>query len=159
MKLIKHMLFFTVLISITGCGLLDSVNETEVPALRFDPKLTMYDAGVVTFNVGVANESGVDAPPLNQADIDVVVTDEAGEVRNQMYLADLTSIPAGESVHPLIYEASYKSGFYTMSITGETLPDLTLNFRIEAVDGVPKLVAHPDWIDPYTAFTVTDPDL
>jgi hypothetical protein len=159
MKLIKGTLLVLILSAITGCGLFQPEGSTDSAELRFDPKLTMFEAGVVTFRVGAVNEADVDAAPLEQADIEVVVTDAEGEIRNQMYLVGLPAIPAGESVHPLEYEASYEPGVYTVSFEGEGLPDLTLTFRIEEESGMRKLAAHPDWIDPYTEFVITDPDL
>lgn len=87
------------------------------------------------------------------------MTNEAGKIRNQMTIVDLGAVPVGESVHLLLYEAVYDPERYVMSLTGEDIPSLSVTFKIREQDGIRKLAAPPEFIDPHTEFTISDPDL
>ncbi|HEY9121811.1 MAG TPA: hypothetical protein VIM80_02335 [Brevefilum sp.] len=131
----------------------------ETSAFMFEPKLTMYEPGKVVFKLGITNTSNADQTKGEDADIAAVVTNEDGEIRNQMTIVDRPEISAGETVFPLTYEAIYDPGSYTLSITGESVPPLSVSFEIREIDGELKLAAHPGFIDPHTGFTIDDLDL
>lgn len=145
------------LILLSGCAQLTATPTGATPELSFEPKLSMYEAGKVHFEFGIANEAGSDQPMVDDVNIRAVVTNEEGEIRNQMTIVDLSPISAGETAFPLIYEAVYDPGQYEMSISGEGIPSLSLNFEIREEDNVLKLAAHPDYIDPHTGFTIDEP--
>jgi len=138
---------------------LEPTRTAEAPSLRFVPTLTMYEEGKVYFEIGVANEAGSEQPPINDVNIRAVVTNEAGKIRSQITIVDLGAIPAEESLHPLLYEAVYDPGRCVMSLTGENIPSLSVTFEIREQDGIRKLAASPEFIDPHTEFTISDPDL
>jgi len=119
----------------------------------------MFESGKVQFDLGIANPSGSNQPMVDDVNIQAVVTNQEGNIRNQMTIVDLPSIPAGEAKYPLTYEAIYDPGQYEMSITGEGIPTLTFPFEIREEDGILKLAAHPQYIDPHTGFTIDDLDL
>ena len=154
----KKFAFFAILVVflLSACG---PSEQTAAPQLQFVPKLTMYESGVVHFEVGVMNESGQEFAGLEDVNIRVVVTDVDGEIRNQMRIIDLGRIQANEEVYPLTYEAEYDPGRYVASLTGEGIPSLSVPFEIRVIGGLRKLAAPPDFIDPGTEFTLIDPDL
>ena len=144
---------------LSACAEMTPSPTAEMAEITFDPKLTMFEAGKVHFELGIANASGPDQPMVEDVNIRAVVTNEAGVIRNQMTIVDLPSIPSGESKFPLTYEAMYDEGQYVMSITGEGIPSLSFPFEIREEGGLLKLAAHPNFIDPHTGFTIDDPDL
>ena len=131
----------------------------ETSALKFEPKLTMYEAGKVVFKLGIRNTSSFDKAMGEGADIHAVVTDEDGQIRNQMTIVDRPKISSGETAFPLTYEAIYDPGSYTMSISGEGVPAFSVPFEIRKIEGLLKLAAPPGYIDPHTEFTLTEPNL
>jgi hypothetical protein len=147
------------LLILSACSQKTPEPNVETSAFKFEPKLTMYEAGKVVFKLGITNTSSADQTKGEDADIRAVVTDEDGEIRNQMTIVDRPEISAGETVFPLTYEAIYEPGSYTMSITGEDLPQLSVSFEIREIDGELNLAAHPGYIDPHTGFTIDDSDL
>jgi hypothetical protein len=146
------------LASAAGCGQLDAQDEMVVSGLRLVPRLTMFDEGEVHFEFGVLNESGSRISRMEDANIEITVTDQGGEIRNQMWIAELPALAPGESVYPLTIDAVFVPGEYEVQMTGKDMSDhLTFRFEIiEQDDGV-VLAAHPDLIDPHTEFTVSDP--
>jgi hypothetical protein len=144
---------------LSACADMTPTPTDEMAEIAFEPKLTMFESGRVSFKLGIANTSGPDQPMVDDVNIRAVVTNEEGGIRNQMTIVDLPSIPAGETKSPLTYEAVYEPGQYVMSITGEGIPSLSFSFEVREEDGILKLAAHPQFIDPHTGFTIDDSDL
>jgi len=144
---------------VSACGEMTPTPTNQMVELAFEPRLTMFESGKVQFDLGIANPSGSNQPMVDDVNIQAVVTNQEGNIRNQMTIVDLPSIPAGEAKYPLTYEAIYDPGQYEMSITGEGIPTLTFSFEIREEDGILKLAAHPLYIDPHTGFTIDDLDL
>lgn len=130
-----------------------SPTETE-SELRFVPHVTMFEEGKVHFELGIANEASHDQPLLEDVNIQATITDEAGKIRNQMGIVDIGPISADASEFPLTYEAVYDPGKYVVSLTGEVLPSLNFPIEIREKDGVRKLAAPPEFINPHTEFTI-----
>lgn len=147
------------LLVLSACSQKTPEPGVETSAFEFEPKLTMHEPGKVVFKLGITNTSNADQTKGEDADIRAVVTDEDGEIRNQMTIVDRPEISAGETVFPLTYEAIYDMGSYTMSITGEGVQPLSVSFEIREIDGTLNLAAHPGYIDPHTGFTIDDSDL
>lgn len=144
------------IIVLSACG---SLNETNSAQLKFAPKLTMYEAGVVHFEVGVMNESTGKFAGKKDVNIQVIVTDDNGKVRNQMQIHDLPTIAANDGIILVTNDAEYETGQYTATLTGEGIPSLELPFEIRGEAGQISLAAPPDFIDPHTDFTSIDPGL
>lgn len=72
------------------------------------------------------------------ANILAVITDEDGQIRNQMTIVDRPKISSGETVFPLTYDAIYDPGSYTISISGEGVPPLSVPFEIREIEGFLK---------------------
>ncbi len=159
MKLYRWMILILLASLLSGCGLFNREPEETTPMLVFDPKLTMYESGEITFKIGVANESKTTISPVDDVNIEAVVMDDQGVIRNQMTIVEIETVPAGGSVHPLTYKAVYETGRYVMRLTGNNLPTLEVPFEVIEEEGVQKLVSLPDWIDPYTEFVITVPEL
>lgn len=159
MTFVRMLLLLMLMSGLTGCGIYDNLRPEAAPDLRFEPRLTMLSEGMVTFKIAVSNHSETASPEMPDADIIAVITDSEGSVRNQMRLVDLAPLPGGETIAPLTYEAEFTPGEYTLRLSGEGIPVLELSFRIVEADGVRKLAAHPEWIDPHTEFVISDPDL
>ncbi len=142
-----------------GCGQLDAQDETTASGLRLVPRLSMFNEGEVHFEFGVLNESESRVSRMEDANIEITVADQWGEMRNQMWIDELPALAPGESIYPLTIDAVFAPGEYEVRVTGKDIPDLTFWFEIiEQDDGV-VLAAHPDWIEPYTEFTISDPEL
>lgn len=159
MKRIKILLIIAVLILLSACAELQPSPTAQTPALKFSPKLTMHEEGKVHFELGVMNEANQEQPSIKDINIRVVITNEDGMIRNQMAIVDLGPIPENTVVYPMNYDAFYNSGNYMMTLTGENIPSLSLPFEIREDDGIRKLAASYQYIDPHTGFTITDPDL
>ena len=159
MKKVGLFLMIGIFFMLSACAEMTASPTAEMAELAFDPTLTMFESGKIHFELGIANMAGPDQPMVDDVDIQAVVTNEDGDIRNRMTIVDLPSIPAGESKSPLTYEAVYEPGKYVMSITGEGIPSLAFPFEVREVDGLLKLAAHPDYIDPHTGFTIDDRDL
>ncbi len=158
----KKTFLFTILVLLlvfSACSQKTPEPGVETSAFEFEPKLTMHEPGKVVLKLGITNTSNADQTKGEDADIRAVVTDEDGEIRNQMTIVDRPEISAGETVFPLTYEAIYDMGSYTMSITGEGVQPLSVSFEIREIDGTLNLAAHPGYIDPHTGFTIDDSDL
>ena len=143
-------------IVLSACG---SMNQTNTPELKFAPKLTMYEEGIVHFEVGVLNQSSQKFSGKKDINIQVIVTDDDGKIRNQMQILDLGAIAANDEIVPFTSDAEYEAGQYIASLTGEGIPSLSVPFEIREDAGVRSLAAPPDFIDPGTEFTIIDPDL
>ena len=154
--LIVTVILFTLL---SACANLGPTETADVAELAFEPKLTMYESGTMHFTLGIANQGEAEQPMVRDVNIRAVVTNAQGKIRNQMTIVDLSPIAAGETSLPLTYEAVYEPGQYVLSISGEGIYSLSLNFEIREVDDVLKLAAHPRYIDPHTGFTVDEPGL
>jgi len=154
MKYRPLLLIIGFLVFLAACAQVTPSPTAEMPDLAFAPKLSMYEAGKVHFELGIANEAGPEQPMVEDANIRAVITDSDGKIRNQMSIVDMPHIPAGETVFPLTYEAVYDPGDYIMSLTGKGVASLSLNFEIREVDGLSRLAAHPKYIDPHTEFTI-----
>lgn len=159
MKKSRWMILIGLIFVLSACAEMTPIPTAETVELAFEPKLTMYESGRVVFKLGIANTAGPDQPMVDDVNIRAVVTNQEGVIRNQMSIVDLPSIPAGEVKSPLTYEATYDPGQYEMSITGEGIPSLSFPFEVREVDGLVKLAAHAQYIDPHTGFTIDDPDL
>lgn len=159
MKKIGLILIIGLVFVLSACAEMTPSPTAEMAELAFEPKLTMYESGRVVFKLGIANTAGPDQPMVDDVNIRAVVTNEEGIIRNQMSIVDLPSIPTGEVKSPLTYEATYDPGQYVMSITGEGIPSLSFPFEVREVDGLVKLAAHSQYIDPHTGFTIDDSDL
>ncbi len=158
-KINRILLAAVALLVLSACAELEATPTEQIPNLRFVPMLTMYEEGKVHFEIGIVNEANQAFSGAEDVNIRAIVTNEEGKIRNQMTILDLGPIPAQDSAYPLLYEAVYDPGKYVMSLTGENIPSLSLAFEIREEDGIRKLVAHPDYIDPHTGFTISDPDL
>ena len=133
--------------------------NTQAPELRFVPKITMYEAGVVHFELGISNESDQEFSGMSDINLRIVVTDADGKIRNQMQILDLGRIPAKEVVYPLSYDAEYDFGQYKASLSGEGIPSLSVPFEIGLNDGLKMLAAPSEFINPFTDFTTAATDL
>ncbi len=133
---------------------------TEVePELSFVAQMSMFEEGKLHFELGVANEANRDQPMIEDVNIQATITDEAGKIRNQMRIVDIGPIAAGDAEFPLTYEAVYDPGRYVVSLTGEVLPSTTFPLEIREEDGIRKLAAPPEVINPHTEFTIDAPEL
>lgn len=151
-----YLIFVVAILALSACS---SPPQSQTPnpiALRFAPKLSMFEEGTVHFEVGVANDSQEDFTGMKEANVQVVVTSESGEIRNQMWIGELSTIPGREAVYPLIYEAVYEIGLYVATFSGEDIPTLSVPFEIRDENGTIMLAASPEFIDPYTEFTLTE---
>lgn len=144
---------------LTACAPTEATPTEVEPDLSFVPRLTMFEEGKVHFELGIANEAGRDQPMIEDVNIQATITDEAGKIRNQMRIVDIGPIQEGESEFPLTYEAVYDPGRYVVSLTGEVLPSMTFPIEIREEDGVRKLAAHPEVINPHTEFTIDASEL
>jgi len=154
----QHWLIFTLII-LAACAPVEGTPEAPEPELSFTPKLTMFEEGKVHFELGIANEAERDQPMIEDVNIQATITDEAGKIRNQLRIVDIGPISQGESEFPLTYEAVYDPGRYVVSLTGEVLPSMTFPIEIREEDGIRKLAAPPEVIDPHTEFTIDAPEL
>ncbi|MFW5714264.1 MAG: hypothetical protein ACOCYU_06290 [Brevefilum sp.] len=143
----------------TACAPAEATPEVLEPELRFVPRITMFEEGKVHFELGLTNEASRDQPMVEAVNIQVTVTDGAGKIRNQMKIVDVGPIAANQAEFPLTYEAVYDPGKYVVSMTGEVLPSLTFPFEIREEDGVRRLAAPPEFINPHTEFTIDSPEL
>ena len=146
-------------ILLTACAPAMSTPEEVEPDLGFVPQITMFEEGKVHFELGIANEANRDQPMIEDVNIQATVTDEAGKIRNQMRIVDIGPIMANQSEFPLTYEAVYDEGRYVVSLTGEVIPSLKFTFEIREEDGVRRLAASPEFINPHTEFTIDDLEL
>lgn len=144
---------------LSACAEMTPPKTAEMAELAFESKLMMFEPGEFQFQLGIANLSGRDQPMVEDVNINAVVTNEEGAIRNRFIIVDLPAIPAGEAKFPLTYEATYDPGQYVMSITGESIPSHSFSFEIREENGILKLVANPEYIDPHTNYIITDPDL
>lgn len=149
-------LSFLAVILLSACS---STNQSTVSELKFVPKLTMYEAGVVHFEVGIMNESSGDFTGKKDVNIQVIVTDDNGKIYNQVQIHDLPMIAANGEIYPFNSDVEYDAGQYTATLTGEGIPSLAVPFEIRIEAGLRSLAAPPDFIDPGTEFTSIDPDM
>jgi hypothetical protein len=159
MKFKRLILIFGLMLLLSACTGWTPATPSEQPDLSFEPKLSMFESGKVQFTLGIANETEQDSDTIAEGNIRAIITDESGEIRNQMTIVDVPAIPGEDTVYPLIYEAVYDPGKYMMSLSGKGITSTALNFEIREVEGVIKLAAQPGYIDPNTEFTLIDPDL
>jgi hypothetical protein len=150
--------FAIVVLLLTGCAAPEQLQTQAPVSLRFVPQLSMFEEGTVHFEFGVANDSQAEFTGMKDVNIQVVVMDDAGEIRNQMWIKELHTIPGEDSNFPLIYEAIYEPGTYDVTITGKEIPTMSFSFQIRVVDGVHMLVASPEFVNPFTEFTITEVD-
>jgi hypothetical protein len=144
---------------LTACTPGESPPEATDPELKFVLKMTMFEEGRVHFELGVANETNREQPMIEDANIQATITDKAGKIRNQTRIVDIGPILGDQFEVPLTYESVYDPGKYVVSLTGEGLPSLNFPFEILEEDGVRKLAAPPEFIEPHTGFTIDAPDL
>lgn len=117
----------------------------------------MYEEGKLQFELGIANDASEEQPMIEDAYLQATFTDNAGKIRNQFEIVDIGPIPGNQSKFPLTLEAVYDPGSYVVSLTGEGLPSLSFPFEIREEDGIRKLVAPPEFINPHTEFTIDAP--
>ena len=144
---------------LAACTPAEGTPAAQEPDLCFNPRVTMFEEGKVQFDLGIANKAGRDQLMIDDANIQATITDQYGKIRNQLRIVDVGPIPAGRTAFPLTYEAVYDPGRYVVSLTGEVLPSLSFAFEIREEDGVRKLAAPPEVIQPHTEFTLDAPDL
>ena len=114
----------------------------------------MFEEGKVQIELGVVNISNRRSPAIKDANLRLIVTNKEGKIRNQMTIVEIQEIDADEAVFPLVYEAVYETGAYTLSMTGKGIQSLSIDFEIRDIGGVRKLAAPSRFIDPFTEFTV-----
>jgi hypothetical protein len=159
MKTIRVLLLAMFLMVMTGCAELEpaATPTEELPALVFSPKITMYEAGKIHLEIGIANQSGKEQVMIEDISIRAVITDEAGQLQNQLDLVDLGPIQANETAIPLIFEGLYIEGNYVISLTGKDIASFSLPFEIVVRGGLDRLSAPSEYIDPATEFTIEAP--
>ena len=155
---LRHILLLGMVFLVACAPAAETPEEVE-PDLSFVPRITMFEEGKVQFELGIANEAGRDQPMIEDVNIQATITDEDGKIRNQMRIVDVGPIPVDGTEVPLTYEAVYETGRYVVSLTGEVLPSRAFPFEIREEDGVRKLAAPPEVINPHTEFTLDAPDL
>ena len=161
MKHLKFLLLMTIFIILSACAPTTPTTSTTTeiaPLLNFAPKMTMFEEGKVQFEFGIANNSNRQRDAIEDANIRLIVTNKEGKIRNQMTIVDIQAIEADETIIPLIYEAVYDIGAYNLSMTGQGIESLSVEFEIRDIGGVRKLAASGRYIDPFTEFTVSIPD-
>lgn len=137
-KKIFLLIILGVLFVLPACAQMTPSPTDEIAELTFEPKLTMFESGKVHFELGIANTSGKEQAMVEGANILAVITDEDGQIRNQMTIVDRPKISSGETVFPLTYDAIYDPGSYTISISGEGVPPLSVPFEIREIEGFLK---------------------
>lgn len=60
----------------------------------------------------------------------MIVTNKEGKIRNQMTIVEIQEIDTDEVIYPLVYEAVYETGGYTLSMTGNGIESLSVDFEI-----------------------------
>lgn len=156
MKRQMNLLLVSFVLMLSACVNVSPSTTEELPSLAFEPRMTMFEAGKVHFELGVHNRANRSQPALDDVNIRAVITDQDGDVRNQLSIIDLGPIEADKTVYPLTYEAVYTKGIYEMTLTAEGIPTRVINFEIREEEGVSMLAAAPDMIDPHTEFTIDD---
>ena len=154
MKQFKILLMTIILIFLSACEVSTQTPTTTTPVLNFSPKMTMFEEGKIQIELGVVNISNRRSPAIKNANLRLIVTNEEGKIRNQMTIVEIQEIDADEAVYPLVYEAVYETGAYTLSMTGNGIESLSIDFEIRDIGGVRKLAAPSRFIDPFTEFTV-----
>jgi len=159
MKTFRVLILIAFLVILTGCAELESAATPteELPALVFSPKITMYEAGKIHLEIGIANQADREQPLVENISIRAVITNDAGQLQDQVDLIDLGPIQANETAIPLIFEGLYTEGNYVISLTGNDIPSLSLPFEIVARGGLNRLSAPSEYIDPATEFTIEAP--
>ena len=89
----------------------------------------------------------------------MIITGEEGKIRNQMRIVDVSPIRENETEFLLTFKAVYGPSRYVVSLTGEVLPSLSFPFEIREEDGIRKLAAALEFIQPHTEFTLDASDL
>ena len=148
-----------VLFLVAACAPMTPSPTPQPPELSFSPRMTMFEEGKITFELGVNNDGNTPSSEIDDVNIRAVITDEQGKIRNQMTIVDLGAIPAGGRTAPLVYEAVYDEGSYVMSLTGEDLTSLTIPFEIREEDDIRMLAAPAEYINPHTEFTIDSHNL
>lgn len=156
MKTLIKFLLLSAVFLLSACAGAGTSPTLEMPALQFEPKITMFEEGKVHFELGIVNQANREQPMVEDANVRAVVTDRAGKIRNQMIVFDLGPIPANETVFPAVFEAVYDPGRYTISLTGEDIPSMSFAFTIREENDVRTLEAPAEFIDPFTEFTSSD---
>jgi hypothetical protein len=161
MKHLKIFLLMTIFVVLSACAPTTQTTPTTTeiaPILNFAPKMTMFEEGKVQFELGIVNLSNRTREAIKDANIRMIVTNQEGKIRNQMTIVEIQAIEADETITPLIYEAVYDVGAYTLSMTGQGIESLSVDFEIRDIGGVRKLAAPGRYVDPFTEFTVSIPD-
>lgn len=159
MRTIRVLLIAGFILVASACAEVQPSPTVEAPSLRFEPRITMFEEGKVHFEMGIANQRNSDQAAIDNADIRMVVTNQAGKIRNEMTIVHLGSISGNETITPLEYDGVYEPGRYVASLTSKVVPTLNLNFEIREENDVRILVAPVEFVDPHTEFTETGPDL
>ena len=154
MKRIKILIIFVILIFLSACDVNTQTSTPTTPMLNFSPKISMFEEGKVQIELGITNISNRRHPAIEDANIRMIVTNKKGKIRNQMTILEIQAIDADEAIYPLIYEAVYETGAYTLSMTGKGIESLSIDIEIRDIGGVRKLAAPSRYIDPFTEFTI-----
>lgn len=159
MRTFRFFLIASFLLVASACAEVQPLPTAEETSLRFEPRITMFEEGKVHFELGIANQRNSDQAAIDNADIRMVVTNQTGKIRNELTIVPLGPIPANETVIPINYDGVYEPGRYVASLTSKVIPTLNLTFEIREENDIRILVAPVEFIDPYTEFTETVPDL
>lgn len=154
MKPLKILLITFILILLSACDGSPQTPTTITPALNFSPKLSMFEEGKVQIELGIINISNRRQSAIEDASIRMIVTTKEGKIHNQMTIQEIQAIDADEAIYPLIFEAVYEMGTYTLSMTGNGIESLSIDIEIRDIGGVRKLAAPSRFINPFTEFTI-----
>ncbi len=158
MKRQNFLLITIILAFLSACAPSAPTATETIPLLNFAPKMTMFEEGKVQFELGIVNTSNRTHNAIEEANIRMIVTNKEGKIRNQMTIVEIQEIEVDETIYPLVYEAVYETGSYTLSMTGNGIESLSIDFEIRDIGGIRKLAAPSRFIDPFTEFTVSIPD-
>ena len=152
------LLIFSVVL-LAACEQIEPTPTEQTPDLAFSPNISMFEEGKVYLEIGITNEAMQSQDAVEDVQIRAVVTDERGKIRNSMILSNLPEIASQETVYPISLEAEYDPGLYVVSISGDIIPSLTFQFEVREEDDIRKVAAHSDFINPFTEFTISAPEL
>ena len=154
MKQFRIIIIAIVLVFLSACEAGTQEPTETSPALNFSPKISMFEEGKVQIELGISNTSNRVSPAIEDANIRMIVTNKEGKIRNQMTIVEIQEIDADEVIYPLVYEAVYEMGAYTLSMTGNGIESLSIDIEIRKIGGIRKLAAPSRYIEPFTEFTI-----